>query len=160
MKGFFVVLLTVLISAWVTAQARLSTARKVGDYWTFPVTLGVRAVFSMGIALGLSGVALGLWGPDADRRIVGSIGTLFVVIGALGWPQTIVFFRNGLKQRTWYRTWKTIPWSDILEVRQRRDGSVLVRGANSKIVFSTDLSGRDQFLQEMERRGWKVSSVK
>lgn len=160
MKGFLVVVLTVLVSSWVASQALRSRPRKVGEYWTFPPTVAVRAVFSFGIALGASLAFFSLWGPKADRPITVSIGALFIAMASLGWPQTIAFFQNGLRQRTWYRKWKKIPWADIVEVKKRRDGSVMVRGKNSKIVFSTDHSGRDQFLEEMERHGLRVSEKK
>ena len=152
MKGFFVVLLTSLFLSWITARARTAKARKVGQNWIFAPIGAVEAVFSMGVAMGAAFVFFGARGPQADQAVVVSIGILFVLGSGLTWPKAIYLSESGLRQRTWYGGWKEILWSEVSSVYKKRDSSIVVRGRQSKIVFSSSHAGRELFTNELKQR--------
>jgi hypothetical protein len=152
MKGFFVILLTSLFLSWITARARTAKARKVGQNWVFAPVGAVEAVFSLGVAMGAVFVFFGARGPQADRTLVVSGGILFILGSGLTWPKAIRLSESGLRQHTWYGGWKEILWPEVSSVYKKRDSSIVVRGKQGKIVFSSSHAGRELFTTELRER--------
>jgi hypothetical protein len=151
MKGFFVVFVTVLTMTWLGTRATRASAHQLGNEWVFPAIRPVHWIFGAALALGVSFVFFGFRGPQADRLVTVVGGLLFVFFPITAWPKAIYASSNGLRERTWYGGWRTQAWSQVSEVNEKRDGSIVVRGTNGKIVFSPYHADRERFLSEISR---------
>lgn len=154
MQGLLVVVLIVLIVSWVATQARTARAKKVGNSWTFSPVPVLQWVFVVGIALGVFLIILGITGPKSDQRLVLVMTAFFLALLAAAWPKSICVSEDGISQRNWYGRRRCLRWPDITDVRMKNDGSVLVRGKHTKVVFSSSHSGRDRFIQQLAQKGW------
>lgn len=67
-------------------------------------------------------------------------------------PGRVVTDSSGIRQRYWWRTEKSIPWSDFASViHDRSDGSTIVYGKfESPIVFSSYLVDQSRFDHEVK----------
>jgi hypothetical protein len=143
MKGALAMFLGLVAAKLIVSSARSTRGRRRGDDCFFPVTTAIEVVWSLAIAMGASLIYFGVVGPRSDRVIVTSIGTFFVLTCSLTWPKSIWLSELAARQRSWYGSWKTIPWTDLQDVKQDRDGSVVLCGTHRKIRFSTSHGGQD-----------------
>jgi len=150
MKGFFVIVITALVLSWLAAQARKAKARRAGGTWLFPPITAVQILYGTLAMSGLGLVLAGYLGPLQDRDIVVSVGLLFVVFSSVTWPKTVELSKLGVRQRSWWGGWQIIHWEEITSSEQRRDGSVIVRAKNCKVVLSPFHADRDLFLRQVK----------
>ena len=151
MKGFLVVFVTVLAMTWLATRATLAKAHQSGDTWVFPVIRPVQWIYGCWLALGLAGALFGAVGPQGDRKVPAVCGVLFICFAAVTWPKAIYVSPTGVRQRGWLGGWRTEPWSQISEVKEKPDHSIVVRGPKDKIVFSPYHADPQRFLSEVCR---------
>jgi hypothetical protein len=151
LKGFFLVYLTVLIMGWIASQARAAKARHVGQDWIFPPAKGLEMAYVLAIVIGASVIFLGFRGREGERAITGSMGLLIIAFSVITWPKAIRLSETGLRQRSWCNGWKSIDWSDVSDIREKQDGSVVIHGKQCNVVFSQFHADRDSFLEKVRR---------
>jgi hypothetical protein len=157
-KGGIVVFLTLIAAKWLTAEARKAKSRQVGQDEFFPPLRATELICSIAFAMGTAFIYFGARGPQPDRAEVVLIGLFFVIFSSVVWPKGIWFSELAVRQRAWYGGWKIIPWVDVLEVKERNDGSVIIRGAYVKIGLTKFHGGRDLFLQEVRRHCPRITA--
>src|SRR5579859_528620 len=72
-------------------------------------------------------------GSAGDRKVPAVCGVLFICFAAVTWPKAIYVSPTGVRQRGWLGGWRTKPWSQIYEVKEKPDHSIVVRGPKDKI---------------------------
>jgi hypothetical protein len=159
MKGFYVIVLTAAIMGWLAAQARTARVRKIGNGWLFPPVRALQAVFSAVLAMGVAFVFFGYRGPEADRTLLVLGGIGFVAFGAITWPKGVYLSDSRLRQRCWWGGWKTLTWSEVSDANEQRDGSIILRGGRTKIVFTQYHADRDLFLEVTRKNGLRLQRL-
>jgi hypothetical protein len=150
-KGFFVVFLTLLIMGWVVAQARAAKAHQLGNDWIFPTIRVLQTICAIAISMGVWFMFFGLRTTATDRAISVTVGFSIIVFTAITWPKAIPLSESGLRQRSWRWGWKRIAWSEVSEVKENRDGSVVIRRKQTKIVLSQFHAGHKLFVGQLHR---------
>src|SRR5260370_12855587 len=89
--------------------------------------------------------------PSYLKPILVSILTALPVAILLALPGPIVIDSSGIRQRSWWRREKRIPWSEFASViHDRNDGSTIVYGKfESPIAFSPYLLDQSRFDREL-----------
>jgi hypothetical protein len=136
---------------WMAAQARSAKAYQIGQDWIFPPIRALQLVSVISVAMGAAFLFFGLRASGADRFIGISIGLSIISLSGITWPKAIRLSEYGLQQHSWYGGSKKIAWSEVSDVNERRDGSVVVRGKNARIVLSQFHSDRNLFLEKVHR---------
>jgi hypothetical protein len=148
-KGFFVIFLTALIMRWMAAQSRAAKARRIGQDWIFPPTRALQMVSVLGLTMGGVFAIFGFLGPQSDRNLLVIGGLLILAFAGATWPKAVWLSDSGFRQRSWCCRWKRISWSKVSEVKEKGDGSVVIRGKETKIVLSQFHADRKLFLEKV-----------
>jgi hypothetical protein len=125
----------------------------------FPPTQALQMVSAIGIAFSTAFVFAGIWGPASDRALLVVAGLLIFSFVLASWPKTVWISESGLRQRSWSCRWKRIAWPEVSDVKERRDGSVEIRGNGTKIVLSQFHADRRLFLEKIRRMTPSPSTI-
>lgn len=153
---------TLQIAAMVLVFVLLFAARLVrgspritGEGLAFP--LKPLVVFSRAVALPLYFLlfAYPLWiSQQSIPTWLLALIFIAIVFGAYQLPGTILLMQGGVTQRFWFRTGKTIPYGEILEIQAARTGAVtrVVSADRSVIVHTFNHAASAEFRDELQRR--------
>jgi hypothetical protein len=156
MKGFLIIIITAGLMAWLAAEAKTARARKVGQTVLFPPVRVLHAIFCAVFVMGAVFVVCGYLGPLSDRTPVILTGLLFIVCSVLAWPKAVHVSGSGLQQRSCWGGWRTLAWPLLSEIKEQRDGSIILRGSGVKIVFTQYHADRESFLSEIKKHAHGV----
>lgn len=153
MKGFWIVLIILGVTGWMSRQARLHHPERVDAglaYRPVPLVIVVYGITTLlGTALVAGGMAGGLSRGEATAA---PIGAGLIVLALASWPKPIITTEADIRQRSWSGTWKSIPWTDVSPPVTKKDGRVIIRGNGQTITLSQYHMGREQFLDEIRKR--------
>jgi len=142
----------------VKRSARRQSAVQNGSEIVFPPCWQMKAVALL-IVAGYGLLLFGLLSSKANpgdpsylKPILVSILTALPVAILLALPGPIVIDSSGIRQRSWWRREKRIPWSEFASViHDRNDGSTIVYGKfESPIAFSPYLVDQSRFDREVK----------
>jgi len=139
-------------------QAKKSKPIRFENEWRLPPVLTWIVIQSLGLLLGLLGVVMSFRGPAKDFYAVLAMGLCFLLFALLAWPKTVYLGQSGVRQRSLFGGWKVISWNSISAVDERRDGTIVVRAAETKILHYPFHAGRAVLLEELIKH--KHPSVK
>jgi hypothetical protein len=151
MKGSLIIIITAGIMAWLAAHAKTARARKLGHTVLFPPVRALQAIFCAVFVMGAVFVVGGYLGPLSERTTVILIGLLFIVFSVVAWPKAVHISGSGLQQRSWWGGWRMLTWPQLSEIKEQRDGSIILRGSGVKIVFTQYHADRESFLSETRK---------
>ncbi len=156
-EGPVVIAATMYGLQYLASEARRSRGRRVGESYIYPSARGVELIYSALIAACTGFLFFSIRQPQG-HRLGGILGSLtFMLMGIFAWPKAVWLSPSGLRQRAWYGGWKILPWEDVSNVIEEQDRSIVIRGKDTKIVFSPFYAERDAFIKEVHRHQFSHS---
>jgi hypothetical protein len=114
-------------------EARLSHAALKNEKLLYRFSRLFRALIIFGV-ITLSFFCYRDWATTEWWIRIGLIG--FDLWFLLSWPPVIAISNRGLERLWWWRAKVFIPWSEVVDAEQNKDGDITVIGMEGRIEFS------------------------
>jgi len=145
------IFLVLLAVHWFALDARFSVPRTSNSYTKYPMSFGMKFLFSCSVPLLVYGAIANFY-SKAGETWVSILLLSIAAFCAYNMPPTILCSQDRVISVQWYGAKKTsVEWSDVISVwRNPEDDSITITGkSGERIIYTRFNVGRAQFLNQI-----------